>query len=261
MTLIVYRYLNEVKYAVEALRTCSFKVSSPAKYWGLEGCRLGLEDDAECRPKIVTSNECGPLFLSAEHKKTFTQAFNETYSRRSTIADVVRILCLSNPEWDPSADFHMWRKYGGDFSGVRIGIRLDVDNDLISKSDNFRGERVSYCVNPNVVDVDKALVVDDISEQCFNICFRKSKNFKIESEYRLMTRVGKWRTYGGGDYLLLKNEMIASVSVGIRARKEEVSQLLKVCKKNYDIGEILFAQPDDGSVAYVRTVDGCKRMA
>lgn len=248
MDRIFYRYLSS--HGFETLKNCWFKVARPSKYWG-NWSSTAASDPFECKPQIVVNGQSLLLEGAKVDHATFADNFNKVFRAPKTMDSMVRILCLSDPLRHPGTDMHMWYRYGGKFSGVRIGIKLSADEDgVCNMCRRFRGEYVKYVKSQNIICTSDIATQDELSERCFDVIFKKGTKFKLESEYRLLTVRGCWESNNGIDFLPLDNDMIVSVDIGFGMPEAAKVKLLRHCKRNFNLDSIKEARCAGRSVEY-----------
>lgn len=248
MERIFYRYLSS--HSIETLKNCWFKVARPSKYWG-DWSSTAASDPLECKPQILMDGQSPFLDRFGGDHKTFADNFNKVFNAPKTMDSMVRILCLSDPLRHPGSDLHMWYRYAGKFSGVRIGIKLSVDEEgVCNLCRRFRGEYVEYAKLHNIIRASDIVTQDELSERCFNVIFKKDIKFKLESEYRLLTVHGYCKTNKGLDFLPLDNDMIVSVDIGFKMSRAEKTRLLRLCKRNFNLDSCREARCAGRSVEY-----------
>lgn len=248
MNCVFYRYMDS--HVLETLRNCWFMVSRPGKYrkrWSPSA----PNDSTECMPQLDMAEQFPMLANFMVEPSVFRENFNTVFADPKTMDKVIRILCLSDPSRHTDTDLYMWNTYGGSFFGARIGIQLSVDeNDVCAAHKEFRGEYVKYEHEQNIIHTSDVETQDGLTDQCFNVIFKKNTSYIKESEFRLLTDCRYSKKYKGIDFLPLQNDMIVSVDVGFKMPKKDVSALFKLCKTNYNLHSFRMATPNGKLVEY-----------
>ena len=251
MDRVFYRYM--AGHVLETLSNCWFMVSRPSKYrksWSASA----PDDGTECMPQIDMVEQFPWLANYKVEPSVFRENFNAVFANPKTMDSMIRILCLSDPARRSDTDLYMWDKYAGSFSGARIGIQLSVDeNTEYAAYKEFRGEYVKYENRQNIINTSNIKTREDLTNQCFNIIYKKNTSYIKESEFRLLTdcrHLRQRKGHKGIDFLRLQNGMIVSVDVGYKMPRRDVVALFKLCKRNYNIHNFREAMPHEKSVEY-----------
>lgn len=253
---VFYRYM--ASHGFETLRNCWFMVSKPSKFRKEGWSPMAPTDDAECMPQLGGDGQSVFPLLDrlGIPKERYKQLFNNIFASPETLDQIIRILCLSDPERNLKTDMYMWKHYAANFAGLRIGIELDVENGVCNMLKRFRGEYVRYEFKHNEIQPEQITTNEDISECCFNILYKKArssegqKGYEIESEFRLIVDERFWKTSGDQCFLPLDNGMIVSVDVGCKMAKRDVEKLYAHCIKNFALRRFAKASPIGEVVAY-----------
>ena len=245
---IFYRYLSS--HGFETLKNCWFMASRPSKYWG-NWSSTAASDPFECKPQMVIDGRSLLLEGVKVDHAAFADNFNAAFNDPQTMDSMVRILCLSDPLRHSSTDLYMWYRYGKKFSGVRIGIKLSLDEEgVCNMLRRFRGEYVKYGRLQNNISTSDITTQDDLSERCFNVIFKKSTRFRLESEFRLLAGSKYCKSTRGLDFIPLDNDMIVSVDIGYRMPDAAKMKLLRHCKRNFNLDFIKEARCAGRTVEY-----------
>ena len=264
MKKVLYRYLRS--HWMETLRNCEFMVSRPSKFRKMESDN---SDPLDCLPQLngvvsrnilerglpqnLDKNQVSPCF-----PEKFTANFNDFFRKDEAMDSVLRVLCLSDAS-DNNTDMHMWKNYANDFAGVRIGIGLNLGDELETNFGGYMGRWVEYCDNPNLIIAKTLSHPRELSDWNWDIIFKKAKKFAVEKEYRIVTASNLWVSRAGGEYVRLLNENIISVDVGCLVPLKERKKLMKFCRKNFNLVRMSVAQPNQsGNVEY--SVEGANKV-
>ncbi len=257
MIRVFYRYL--CSHWVETLRNCEFMASKPSKFRNIE---LANPDPLDCLPQldgVVPRNilEKGlPPNLEKRNgppsfPENFTAAYNDLFRKNEAMDAVLRILCLSDVR-DSNTDAYMWKNYANNFSGVRIGIALNVGSQAETNFGRYIGRRVEYCDSPNLISAKGLDHPSRLSDYEWDVIFRKAKKFEIENEYRIVTARNQWVSRSGREYVRLLNENIAAVDVGCHVQIKDRKRLMKFCRRNFNLRRMSVAQQGPtGDIEYI----------
>ena len=259
---IFYKYLG--LHGIKTLCEGRFLISSPTKYWSLERDRRELSDPNECKPQLSgsfsqeTVDKLFPGVDAAGYSKFLIANFNKVFAAPDTLDGFLRILCLCDPEQKSDTDAHMWKTYAKNFRGLRLGIKIDVSDDLTALTRDYYGQYVRYCNASNLLDATAILDMRKLGDMAFDVVFKKRKKYDIESEYRLLMVLDEQGKFsqnvvrdGERDFWNFPKDSIVSFDLGCDMPVDVRSRLIRCYKEQYfSVHRITMAAFRDGRVVY-----------
>lgn len=242
-----YRYLSSHWY--ESLRDAEFMVSSPSVFNDIDDCRCLVKNAVSEEvarmlnsydwiaaakrhrmPLSAVAHMRGLRFNSVDLTRMCQSGFEKA---RAIIDYNVRILCLSMAAAGYRTESHMWRKYANDGRGTRIGLSIDI-----SERSDSPMKKVVYSDEEKVLDLALLDHFPITIGEVLPIVRTKSSGWSIESEVRMIRRIGSWQDHGGRSYWHFKRPVVRRVDIGSDCSPHRLRGVVQMLTEYYPWADV-----------------------
>lgn len=182
----------------------------------------------EARRLNIPEDELGALLNSKLLNRDFlSRVIREKISDRSAMSEKYRILCTSNSCASLRTEMHMWEKYAGKFSGVRIGLMFEQGMDL---NGAIRVQEVSYCDDGPVWNLSDMTEFPPNGEFLIPTIMTKREEYSVEQEYRLLIMDSRCDHEKGRSFWHCRPEFIRVLDLGPLFERSRILELAKLAR-------------------------------